>query len=614
MSIRYLDPVLINQIAAGEVVDRPASVIKELVENSLDAGATHITITLREGGCTYMCVEDNGTGMDEADLKLCIERHATSKVPDHNLFNIKSLGFRGEALASVASIARVSITTRQACDPARTGRIIRVEGGQTSDIQPAVIMQSGTRVEVSDLFYAIPARLKFLKSASSELSACLRAVEQLSLAYPDIHFKVIHNDRIVRDTEDAATDLTQLEQRMYTVIAPDFLENALKVDYADDDMHISGYVSMSTYHASQSHKQFFLINQRPVRDKVLQNALRVAYGDVLPKGRYPLCYMRIKLPEMYVDMNVHPAKTEVRFLDQNKVKRAVIQCIKDVLTHHPVATSRHLSHALADTLTDNTRIHEPYRPQPHNSYTPPQTKSDGRPSESYYTNTPSEVPVLPFTKNETASHRDTLSHACSPLPLPNTMDHPLGHAVAQIFQSYILTQNDDTFFIVDQHAAAERILYEKLKNHMHEQGLESQRLLIPALETVEADVHEIIQAHDAALSKFGILLEPFGVNQIRLVCVPALLDIDDPQVLLRDLLHDLAVDHDASTLTEMILHRLSTHACHHSVRFGRKLSIDEMNALLRDIESTPHAMQCNHGRPVLISLHQKDFERLFERT
>lgn len=622
MAIRVLDPVLINQIAAGEVIERPSSVIKELIENSLDAGASMITVTLRDGGTTYMCVEDNGCGMDNHDLLMCVDRHATSKITDNNLFNIQSLGFRGEALASITSIARVSIQTRCAADITHTGRELRVEGGDKCDIRAVAMPHHGTRIEVSDLFYAIPARLKFLKSTSSELSQCLRVVEQLALSHADTHFKVIHNDRCVFDTRDLQSDtsLSPEQMRLNSILAPDFLDNALHIHHQDEDVSIRGYISLGTYHASQSTKQFFFINKRPIRDKVLQQALRVGYGDVLPSGRHGVCCLWMDLNPLYVDMNVHPAKYEVRFLDPNAIKSLLIKLVRTHLTQQPAQTSTHLSKALHHTLqtsTQHTASHGERAPYPPSF---PSATSATHTSAVSLRPSFERDRLIPMRSAPLPSDPAPLSKTPEPeaisslIALPAEDSGTLGHAVAQLFKSYIITQAHDAFYIVDQHAAAERLMYEKLKKHMNELGLDAQYLLIPDIVSVQEDIIERVQEHSASLRHLGVIIEPFGVGQLALKAIPALLEMDQPHALLSDLLNDLSEDNHPSTLTDRILHTLSTYACHHSVRFGRSLSLPEMNALLRLIESTPLATQCNHGRPAFIRLAQKDLERLFERT
>lgn len=611
MAVRFLDPVLINQIAAGEVVERPSSVLKELLENSIDAGATHLHIHLREGGKTYLSVRDNGFGMDEEDLLLCVERHATSKLPDNNLFSIQSFGFRGEALAAISAIARVNISTRTEKD--MIGRILCIEGGKKQEILP-IQSPLGTMIEVRDLFYATPARLKFLKSTPHELNHCMDVVERIALAHPTVAMEIKHNDRTLLTLlpED------DLSNRFQPIMPEDFLKNAipLKIQENGEEISLKGYISLSTYHSAHTHHQYFFINQRPVKDKVLHTAMKLAYQDYLPPKRHGLCCLFLTMDPMLVDVNVHPAKTEVRFLNNQMVLDTVRRSITDHLKQQGVRTSTDLSKDMIASFTHHTS------PAPSSvlpfSHTPSSFKSNTSPhfpKEFSFDTKPSSS----FASSFAASN---IAHPPSPIPAQGsgslqstvpTPDHPLGYAKAQLFKSYIIAQASDALYIVDQHAAAERLLYEKLKQDIDNQGIQRQLLLLPEIITLKESERDVLMDHYALLERIGLIFESFGMTQVMLKEVPACLSNSPWKTIVCDLVHDLCHHQHAIEFEDIFLHKLATIACHHSVRFGQELSPLEMNALLRDIEMTPFAQQCNHGRPSFIRLEKKDLERLFER-
>lgn len=633
MAVRFLDPVLINQIAAGEVVERPSSVLKELLENSIDAGATHIHIQLREGGKTYLSVRDNGAGMDEDDLLICVERHATSKLPDNNLFSIQSFGFRGEALAAISAIARVKITTRTKKDD--VGRMLCIEGGLKQAILPTQ-SPHGTMIEVRDLFYATPARLKFLKSTPHELNHCMDVIERIALAHPSIGIEVVHNDRTLL----TLLPEEDLLQRFPPIMPEDFLKNTVLLEAQENENNLSlrGYISLSTYHSAHTQHQYFFINNRPVKDKVLHMAVKLAYQDYLPPKRHGLCCLFLTMDPMLVDVNVHPAKTEVRFLNNQMISDYVRRSITEHLKQQGTRTSTELSKGMVSSFS----AHKPSMPANSHATTPPSMFAQSptsRPSVVHDSSTVSSLQELSFdTKTLPSFSTPSIHHfnanakanvnsnANSPFPNAQiihhspfeqdtvpTPDHPLGYAKAQLFKSYVVAQAKDALYIVDQHAAAERLLYEKLKHDMESHGITRQLLLLPEIITLKESERDVLMDNHTLLENMGIILERFGMNQIIVKEVPALLNNISWKTMISNLANDLLHTPQALALKDVFLHKLATIACHHSVRFGQELSSLEMNALLRDIENTPFAQQCNHGRPSFIRLEKKDLERLFER-
>lgn len=614
MAIRFLDPILINQIAAGEVIERPFSVIKELLENSIDAKATELILTLREGGKTYLTVKDNGAGMTANDLNLAVERHATSKIPDNNLFNIQSFGFRGEALAAISSVSRVCVTTRQIGDPGQVthGYQLKVAGGIKEDIVP-VPFNKGTLVEVQDLFFATPARLKFLKSTSSELSSCMDVVERFSLAHPGLHFSVIHNDKTLFNT--AKNNLEGLEARLNYVLGEDFSKSSIKIDHISEDVRVHGYIAVPTYHASQSTKQYIFVNQRPVKDKLLQTAMRVAYQDFLPKDRHPVCCLFIDVDPMLVDMNVHPAKAEVRFIQAAGLRSLIISLIHNALKENGPKTSVHLASAAVEAFSPRPQDGARSSIIPFSSPFPKYEGAQRGGERGSFGNLALQVEPIRCSEQHYTTPNSLVEQKIEPGRLPDVLEHyPLGNACAQLFESYIISQTNDTFFLIDQHAAAERILYEQLKEKYFSKTLSSQSLLIPEIIDLSPIDRDLLLSHQETLQTFGVIIESFGVSQLMVRQVPALFEHLPLKPILLDMLEDLKAEDISTALLERLLLRLSSKACHGSVRFGRKLDISEMNALLREIENNPGTSQCNHGRPTFIKLSKKDIEKLFERA
>ena len=609
--IRQLDATLINQIAAGEVIERPAAALKELVENAIDAKATQVNILVRHGGKSLIQVIDDGVGMTESDMMIAIQRHATSKLPTGDLFNIMTLGFRGEALPSIGSVSRLSITSHPKNSKQSMAMELCVEGGVLSLPKPVSFPTHGTRITIKDLFYATPARLKFLKSDTTELSACIDIVKRLALAYPAVSFKFRSEDRTVFDYTARAT----LGERFADVLGQKTLDNLRLADGERDGISVSGVISLPTFHKSQATEQFFFVNQRPVRDKLLFGVLKAAYQDYLEGGRHPVVALFVTVDPAEVDVNVHPSKAEVRFRDMQGVRSLMIGTLKSTLERHGRETASHLSgEALMRFQRQPEQMHGPtpqtaYRgsasiyPSMRQSVHPFMTSSLGAPR-----NESSTRPTYATTmhSDDVPFFEDLSSH-------PSLPDYPLGHAKAQIVKTYIISETTDGLIIVDQHAAHERIVYEKLKQQYLARGTARQLLMTPLIVTIDERQCEALEQQKDALIQLGFDFELFG-NQAAFRSVPAILKNTDPEPMIRDLLTDLSDEHATLTSHEALLDFLSTHACHTSIRAGQSLSIAEMNALLRQIESTPNSGQCNHGRPTYVTLHQKDIERLFGRT
>ena len=608
--IRQLDATLINQIAAGEVIERPSAALKELVENAIDAKATQIDILIRDGGKSLIQVIDNGVGMTEADMMIAIQRHATSKLPTGDLFNIMTLGFRGEALPSIGSISRLSITSHPKNSNQSMAMELCVEGGVLSTPKPISFPNHGTRITIKDLFYATPARLKFLKSDTTELSACIDIVKRLALAYPTVSFKFKSEERTVFDYTARET----LGERFADVLGQKTLDNLRLADGERDGISVSGVISLPTFHKSQATEQFFFVNQRPVKDKLLFGVLKAAYQDYLEGGRHPVVALFVTVNPAEVDVNVHPSKAEVRFRDLQGVRSLMIGTLKSTLERHGRETASHLT---GEALMRFQR-------QPEQTHNSPQTNYRGSTS-AYPSMRQSVHPFMtsalsaPRTESSTrptyapAMHSDDVPFFDDAQSVAPQHDYPLGNAKAQIAKTYIISETADGLIIVDQHAAHERIVYEKLKQQYLSGGTARQLLMTPLVVTLDERQCEALEQQKDALQKLGFDVELFG-SQAAFRSVPAILKNTDPEPMIQDLLTDLSDEHATLTSHEALLDFLSTHACHTSIRAGQSLSIAEMNALLRQIESTPNSGQCNHGRPTYVTLHQKDIERLFGRN
>ena len=596
MTIRILPSNLVNQIAAGEVIERPASVVKELVENALDAGASMVEISLNDGGKSLISVTDNGKGMAKEELDLAVERHATSKLPDDNLFHICFFGFRGEALPSIASVARMSITTRRKEDECAWK--IEVNGGKKSEIMPTAY-NFGTRIEVRDLFFAAPARLKFLKTAVAETANCVDVVQRIALANPEVSFAFYADGKKKFYYPAGGKDLFEARlERLGAVMGKEFRENAVLIDTERDNLRISGYVSLPTLNKANSLSQFLFVNNRPVRDKLLLGAIRGAYQDVLAHGRYPMCALFFDLPPEDVDVNVHPAKAEVRFYDNNLVRGLLVSSIRNALARASNKTSNTLDLGQIARAEEADVLSEP-------EFNPAPIKLGQYQSVNFATTRQTKLPDLEYKFSVKVEPE---------YEAPSDEDvGPLGLAKAQINDTYIISQSEDSLIIVDQHAAHERIVMEKLKAALHEHKAQAQMLLIPeVVELALPEKNRILEA-EKELAKLGLEVEEFGPKAVIVRATPALLGEVDAKELVEDLAEQMAEWGNGFELKDKLHLVCATMACHGSVRAGRRLNVAEMNHLLRDMEKTPHSGQCNHGRPTYVELKMKDIAKLFDR-
>ncbi len=612
--IRLLPSTLVNQIAAGEVLENPAAAVKELVENALDAKATRIRVEITEGGKSFIAVDDDGIGMGPDDLTMAVQRHATSKLPDDRLDAIFTLGFRGEALPSIGSVARLSITSRAASGDG--GWQINVDGGQVGDVKPAPRAR-GTRVEVRDLFYATPARLKFLKTAQSELLAVKTVLQRLALARPDVHFELHHDGRQNFSYAACAGDIAQARlARIGQVVARDFPGNAMPVDATRDGVRLSGYAGLPTYDKATSVSQFLFVNGRPVRDKLLLGALKGAYSDVMMRDRHPVAVLFIDVENADVDVNVHPGKLEVRFRDAARVRGLLVGAIHAALQAHGARTATSTGAAALEYLRmgagggfgggfgggsgGGTMPAAPVYAGMVRERAAPYNAGPFTPSMPAFAMTPQARTVA----TEAAPAND----------MPMADAHVLGAAKAQLHKNYIVTQTAQGMVIVDQHAAHERLVYERLKAALERDGIKRQALLIPEIVAMDGDAAQALLGIAPALEKLGLVVEAFGPDAVALREVPALAAHDfETGSLLKDLADLAAEGQEGDALKDIILYRLATAACHGSIRSGRVLSVEEMNALLRQMEETPLSAQCNHGRPTHITLSLEDIEKLFAR-
>jgi DNA mismatch repair protein MutL len=597
MPIRRLDPLTIDRIAAGEVIERPAAAIKELVENALDAGAKSVEVTIEAGGRRLIRVVDDGHGLDEADLALSVERHATSKIPDGDLMQIATFGFRGEALPSIASVSRLEIRTRG--PGASHGLRLLVEDGIKTAIEPCACA-TGARVEARDLFAATPARLKFLKSDRAEALAAADAVKRLAMAAPHVRFSFATDLGSSFDWPAAGWGEAGFTERLRQALGDDFSANSVSLDAGRDGARLTGRVGLPTYSRPNASQQFLFVNGRAVRDKTLAGALRGAYLDFLPPDRHAVAALFVECEPSQVDVNVHPAKAEVRFRDAAAVRSLIVGAIKQRLNEalHRASTTGGTATILA------MRPPHPYRGA---SYSP---RWDWRASPA--------APQLAEPAQASfaqGSFAEVAPSAPAPAAMANEHDlaAPLGAARAQLHENYIIAQTRDGVVIVDQHAAHERIVYERLKLEREQGGIERQMLLTPLIVDLDPDAASLIDAHAEELAALGLVLEGFGPGAMMVREAPAAIAQGDLSALVRDLAADLAAEDGAQTLARRLDQRLATFACHHSVRSGRPLKPEEMNALLRTMEATPGAGQCNHGRPTYVELKLTDIERLFGR-
>jgi DNA mismatch repair protein MutL len=621
MPLRILPDHIINRIAAGEVVERPASVVKELTENAIDAGASRVEATVAQAGRNLIRVADNGRGMTKAELELCLLRHATSKLDDDDLWNIRSMGFRGEALASVASVSRISVASRY--KDATEAWEIRSEGGAEGGIRPAARQERGTCVEVRDLFYATPARLKFLKHDRTEMSHLHEILLRQALAHPDIAFFLYQeNDKPVLALEVSGdTEEERLFRRICAVTEPAFKENSLRVGHASDadaSYRVTGYAGLPTFHRSSGRHLYLFVNRRPVRDKVLLAAVRAAYQDYLPRMRFPVVVLYVELPAADVDVNVHPAKTEVRFRHEDRIRGLLVRGLQYALKGGGFRTSTAVAAQAIGKAIPSVPI-----PLPLPARTP------GLPETPSYSDLREREPV-PFrpAMRDVRLHREAQKPdvlrfperpAVSPAPSHSLSEAGegigrLGMPRCQVHGTYIVAETADSVVIVDQHAAHERLRYEGMKRQFYSGAVAVQALLIPEIVDLDRTDAAVLAPYCGELARFGLHVAPFGESAFVVRGVPALLVPCDAAELVRGTIDDIRSYGEGFTLKEAVEEVMATMACRGSVKAGRRLSLEEMERLLRDMERTPYSGQCNHGRPTYIELKRKDIEALFGRS
>lgn len=631
MPIRRLSPETVNRIAAGEVVERPASAIKELVENALDAGGRNIEIQADGGGLSRILIADDGKGIPREELPLAIERHATSKLEpddagDVDLLRIHTLGFRGEALPSIGSVARLSITTRSRDET--DAWAITVEGGETRPLAPAPFPgPHGARVEVRDLFYATPARLKFMKSERSEAMAISEEIKRQAMAHEAVAFTLSLDGKVtLRLPAEHPGDEGRLK-RLSALLGRDFEANALLIDQERDGVRLSGYAGLPTYSRGNAAHQYLFVNGRPVKDRLLQGALRGAYADFLARDRHPAAVLFLDIDPLYVDVNVHPAKAEVRFRDPGLVRGLIVGALRHALH---AAGHRASTTVAADALSSFQAGFQPHTGVTHSGEwrgTSAEGWSGWAGWNAPASQTAQVLPGLnersarvepswdgPSWPSQPAQNRD-LATGHSPLATPpqDPLDYPLGAARGQLHANYIVAQTRDGLVIVDQHAAHERLVYERMKAQMAEGAVTRQALLTPEVVDLDPAEAERVAGRAEELAEMGLIVEAFGAGAVLVRETPAMLGDTDVQGLIRDIADDLSEHGQALSLKERLAAICGTMACHGSVRSGRVLSAPEMNALLRQMEATPHSGQCNHGRPTYVELKLHDLEKLFGR-
>lgn len=598
--IKKLSSRTINLIAAGEVVERPASVVKELVENAIDAGATEIEVTVSTAGKNFISIKDNGCGMTAEDMQTSILRYATSKLNEDDIFQINSFGFRGEALPSIASISRLTMYSRT--KDSEFGNKMTMESDEivSFHISPCKI---GTLIEVRDLFYAVPARLKFLKSDRSEMQYISEIFNKIALAHPAITFKLFNETKTLSSYPAIGNDNSRVAQ----VLGDEFFNHSIYIDYEYNDIKIKGYISKPTYNKRNSSDQYFYVNGRPVKDKFIQMAIRIAYQDVMPSDRFAACVLFISLPYYEIDVNVHPAKTEIRFRDHEAIRSAVTHAIKSQLESNSLHSTETTSKAFYDVILK------------------PDTQKDSnlnlysadinfpKPSTSLF-QASSVTELEPQTNIKSAY----IKPVYEPTPkimqdLPIEVFYPLGQAKAQVFETYMISESKDKIFLIDIHAAHERIIYEQFKKQIKENGVKRQRLLFAENVILSEKNANNILDNAVKFSQFGFIISKSD-NGIIITEVPAAVKVKNLQLLFEDIAQDINEFNYTNSIDEVFEHFYETLACHSSVRAGDSLSIPEMNHLLRQMEQTSLIDQCNHGRPTYTTINRKDFEKLFERT
>lgn len=600
-TIRRLDPHLVNQIAAGEVIERPAAVVKELVENAIDAGADEIEIVMREGGKTFIQVTDNGCGMNLEDLNLSVERHATSKLPDEDLFNINTLGFRGEAIPSIGSVSRFTITSRP--EGQSKAWKLQINGGEKQEAMPTAFT-FGTQIIVKDLFYSIPARLKFLKSNATEMGHTREFLEKLAIVNHHIGFTLKDNEKTIFKYPK----LEGLEKRLSSIFGKDFMQNARSIGSSREGINLEGYISLPTFNYSQNSHQYFFVNNRPVKDRLLQAAIKVAYQDYLEHNRYAAVVLFLKINPQEVDVNVHPAKSEVRFRDHQLIRGFIINSCKQAILNCSKETSNHLQNVMVETFNKNLPTFYPVTTQSlrqnkiQSSFNYQRVPPYSMPVEAY-------VDVAPTVMNGGVVSAPPLLEEVQ----TNDKSYSLGFAKAQLLDTYIISETEKGEIVfIDQHAADERLLYEKFKQQL--QKVLRQALLVPEIISLNSKQQVHMNQCQEDLRNIGFVFDWYGEETLVIREVPNLLKNTPLKQFISDFLNNLdcgEVDLDNSQ--SLFFHSLASVACHYSIRAGKKLSLEEMNALLRKMESTDNSAQCNHGRPTYIKISKNDLEKLFSR-
>lgn len=605
--IRQLPDRLVNQIAAGEVVERPASALKELVENALDAGASKISITLKRGGIDEIVVTDDGSGMSLDDIKLAVRRHATSKLPDDNLVHIKALGFRGEALPSIGAVSRLSITSITT-DMDHAWRLV-VDAGHVHDPEPAALKQ-GSMIAVSQLFKAVPARLKFLKTDRTEQGQCVDMVKRLAMAWPLVAFDLTSDGRSLLKLDACLPGAAGLKRRLSAIMGQVFADEAAEMDAARDRISLTGLVGLPTMNRPTTGHIFLFVNGRPINDRSLLGAVRAGYGDTLPRGRHPMCALFVNVPAEDVDVNVHPAKAEVRFKDAAAVRGLLVGGIRARLEDAGIqATAEGGQQALARFAS------QPSSPSSYSNVSTGASAPRGishvasGPRAHYQAAPPASAQMWQTPVDAPPAARQIESNEADETARHNL----LGAAKAQLHKTYIVAETEEGLTIIDQHAAHERLMMERMKAAMAEKNVPSQVLLLPEVINMQEHHCEAILNVAEMLGKMGLMVENFGIGAVVVREVPAMLGNPNVVQLVQDIAEELIELGDSNSLDDRINHVLATISCHGSVRAGRVLNGDEMNALLREMEVTPRSGQCNHGRPTWVSLSLTEIEALFGR-
>lgn len=605
MTIKLLSPILVNRIAAGEVIERPSSAVKELVENSLDAGAKNIEIDIEAGGKNIIKITDNGFGMNKADLELCVLRHATSKLPDEDLFNINSFGFRGEAIPSIGSVSRMSIKSRHASE--NNGWQIDIIGGEVSEVKPCSL-EKGTIIEVKDLFFATPARLKFLKTDQTEKAKIIELIKKIAMANAYTSFILRDSGKAVLSYKSNQAELIDNNTaRIKEIIGKNFTENCAPINSVRGNASLSGFVSLPTFNASSSNEQYIFVNNRPVKDRLLQGVIRGAYADFISRDRHPVVVLFINIAPEEVDVNVHPAKAEVRFRFEAEIRGLIVGSIKTALASSGFRASSTVSDvALQSFQPSFATSNLQYAPRQSGSY------SNNNLAENFNSEYFSPIINREPQQNFAAANYIPQSKIETNF-VEDYINFPLGSARAQLHETYIVSQVQDGMILVDQHAAHERLVYERMKKQFEERGVNTQKLLIPEIIDLGEDkTIKIIEKKDE-LAEFGLIINKFGNSAVEVLEIPEILCKENIAKLIDDICGDIEEFGEELSLKERIEHILETMACHGSVRSGRVLNVNEMNAILREMEATPYSGQCNHGRPTYIKLQLNDIEKLFGR-